>query len=561
MTQSRLFDDDSSAAPSTSFPGHTLEVAPDAPLAARMRPLNFDEFIGQEHLTGPAAALRRAVESDRLSSIILWGPPGVGKTTLAEVIAGLTRSHFARISATSAGVADLRKVVEEARQRRKATGGKQRTILFIDEIHRFNKAQQDAILPMVENGTVTLIGATTENPSFEVNAALLSRSRVFVMRALSDDEIRLVLRRALTDPVRGLGREALELVPAAEEALINLANGDARSALNILELTVTTAPPPATPGAPVVIDLEAIENAVQRRSLLYDKGGEMHYDIISALHKSVRGSDPDATLYWVARMLESGEDPLYVARRLVRMAVEDIGMADPQALPLAMAAQQAMHFLGMPEGALALAECAVYLATAPKSNRLYTGYNQAKADVHQTRNDPVPLHLRNAPTQLMKSLGYGKDYKYAHDYEGGFVYQQNLPEALEDRRYYEPTDRGYEREIERRLNAWRSEEAAARSASPETLAPAQPPASRQVPPPAALSRHATAQGNPGSSLPASSQERVKPVPAAPSQERIKPAQTASFQERAKAAPVKPGSAAPLPRVAEAGDDYDPDPPI
>ena len=546
MTQSRLFDDEVPPVAGAAFTGHTLEVAPDAPLAARMRPQNFDEFIGQEHLTGPAAALRRAVESDRLSSIILWGPPGVGKTTLAEVIAGLTRSHFARLSATSAGVADLRKVVEEARQRRKATGGRQRTILFIDEIHRFNKAQQDAILPMVENGTVTLIGATTENPSFEVNAALLSRSRVFVMRALSDDEIRLVLRRALTDPVRGLGKEKIELKPDAEEALVNLANGDARSSLNILELPVTTAVPPTNPTDPLVIDVEAIENAVQRRSLLYDKGGEMHYDIISALHKSVRGSDPDATLYWVARMLESGEDPLYVARRLVRMAVEDIGLADPQALPVAMAAQQAMHFLGMPEGALALAECAVYLATAPKSNRLYTGYGQAQADVHQTRNDPVPLHLRNAPTQLMKNLGYGKEYKYAHDYEGGFVYQQNLPDALEGRRYYEPTDRGYEAELAARLAGWRTQANAARNEAAQNPGPA--PAiplsatSARPKPPAE-------QGNPAS-VPAAS---PKPAQAYPAQPQARPTQAA-------VSPARPVSR-PLPQVAEQSEDYDPDPPI
>ncbi len=455
MTQSRLFDDSPS-------PEAAPELPSDAPLAARMRPLSFDEFVGQEHLTGPQAALRRAVENDRLTSIILWGPPGVGKTTLAEVIARLTRAHFARISATSAGVADLRKVVEEARQRRKASGGKQRTILFIDEIHRFNKAQQDAILPVIENGTLTLIGATTENPSFEVNAALLSRSRVYTMRALSDEEVLTVLRRALTDPERGLGAQNISLDAAAEGMLTNLANGDARSALNILEVAVNTAPPPEA-GQPLTIDTATIENAVQRRALLYDKGGEMHYDIISALHKSVRGSDPDAALYWLARMLESGEDPLFVARRLVRMASEDIGLADPQALGLAMAAQQAVHFIGMPEGALALAECAVYLATAPKSNRLYTGYKAAQVAVQETRNDPVPLHLRNSPTQLMKNLDYGKGYKYAHDYEGGFVYQPNLPEALEGQRYYEPTDRGFEQELGRRLTGWRKEAAKARA--------------------------------------------------------------------------------------------------
>ena len=470
MTQHRLFEDESaSATPPFEATNGT------APLAARLRPRNFDEFIGQEHLTGPGAALRRVVESDRLSSIILWGPPGVGKTTLAEVIARLTKAHFARVSATSAGVADLRRIVQEARQRR----SQQRTILFIDEIHRFNKAQQDAILPVVEDGTVILIGATTENPSFEVNAALLSRSRVYTMRALSDDEMRLVIQRALTDRERGLGWQSIELDEAAMTALVNLANGDARSVLNMLELVVATAP---ADQSPVVIDLALVENAVQQRSLLYDKNGEMHYDIISALHKSVRGSDPDATLYWLARMLESGEDPLYVARRLVRMAVEDIGLGDPAALSLAMAAQQAMHFLGMPEGALALAECAVYLATAPKSNRVYRAYGAAQADVQGTRNDPVPLHLRNAPTGLMKGLGYGDGYKYAHDYNGGFVYQQNLPAALEGKHYYEPTDRGYELGLGQRLAQWRAEAEAARPESSPPLPPVATPPPTVTPP-------------------------------------------------------------------------------
>jgi putative ATPase len=382
--------------------------------------------------------------------MILWGPPGVGKTTLAEIIANMTQAHFSRVSATSAGVADLRKIVEEARQRRRRGGA--RTILFIDEIHRFNKAQQDAILPVVEDGTVTLIGATTENPSFEVNSALLSRSRVYTMQALGDEEVQLLVRRALADPERGYGGQPIRLEPDAEQALVNLSNGDARSALNMLEMCVATAP--RTDNG-IVIDLPALESAVQRRALQYDKGGEMHFDIISALHKSVRGSDPDATLYWLARMLESGEDPLYVARRLVRMAVEDIGLADPQALPIAIAAQQAMHFMGMPEGALALAECAVYMATAPKSNRLYEAYGEAQGDVQNTRNDPVPLHLRNAPTKLMKELEYGRGYKYAHDFEDAVVYQQNLPDALEGRHYYKPTERGYEHTIDERMKRWR----------------------------------------------------------------------------------------------------------
>jgi putative ATPase len=445
MSQGTLFEDSEERKAGELKPENTL---PDtsAPLAARMRPRNFDEFIGQEHLTGPEAALRRAVENDRFGSIILWGPPGVGKTTLAEIIANRTRSHFTRVSATSAGVADLRKVVEEARQRRKAYN--QKTILFIDEIHRFNKAQQDAILPVVENGTITLIGATTENPSFEVNAALLSRARVFTMRALSDEEIILIVRRAITDLEHGLGKIKIQLAPEAEENLANLANGDARSALNILELAVSIARPEE---GRIVIDLNLLENAVQKRALLYDKGGEQHYDIISALHKTIRGSDPDAALYWLARMLESGEDPLFIARRLVRAASEDVGMADPQALVVAMAAQQAVHFIGMPEGALTLAQCVVYLATAPKSNRLYSAYKQAQEDVIQTRNDPVPLHLRNAPTRLMKDLGYSKGYVYAHDFEDGYVFQQNLPNALEGRRYYEPTGRGFEQRIGERL--------------------------------------------------------------------------------------------------------------
>lgn len=425
------------------------------PLAARMRPRSFDEFFGQEHLVGPKAAFRRAVEADRLGSVILWGPPGVGKTTLAEIVAHATHAHFERVSAVSAGVADLRRVVDEARKRRtkaapaslfgeEAGGSGARTILFIDEIHRFNKAQQDAILPYVEDGTISLIGATTENPSFEVNSALLSRTRVYVLNSLSDEDIQGVIRRALHDRERGLAaRVALE--PEAEDAIVGLANGDARASLNMLELCAALSPD----GAPVT--LETVRSAIQQRTRLYDKSGEQHYDLVSALHKTVRGSDVDASLYWLARMLESGEDPLYLARRIVRMATEDIGLADPQALPLCIAAQQAMHFLGMPEGALALAEAVAYLAAAPKSNAVYRAYKEAVRDVQETRNDPVPLHLRNAPTRLMKELDYGKGYRYAHDYEGGVVAQQNLPESLEGRRYYEPTDRGYEIELRRRL--------------------------------------------------------------------------------------------------------------
>jgi putative ATPase len=489
------------------------------PLAARMRPRTFDEFVGQEHLTGPGAAFRRAAEAGKLGSVVLWGPPGVGKTTLAELVAKASNSVFERVSATSAGVADLRKVIEAAR---KSQQKGHRTLLFIDEIHRFNKSQQDAILPVVENGVITLVGATTENPSFEVNSALLSRSRVFVLNALTDAEIHKVIRSALDDKERGVAADltiasntvtpqhrntdedpqvsALSSQPLilldsdAEDALVNLSNGDARSALNMLELSVAvvqaegassgrnaqhptpnaSSVPPRSPrlheksGAsgpeprapspepvPLRITKAIVESAVQRRTALYDKGGEMHFDLISALHKSVRGSDPDATLYWLARMLDGGEDPLYLARRIIRMAVEDVGMADPNALPVAIAAQQAVHFIGLPEGELALAQAAVYMATAPKSNSLYTAYGAVKSDVAGTRNDPVPIHLRNAPTKLMKDIGYGKDYKYAHDFEEGVVEQQNLPDAISGRTYYKPTRRGYEKTVSERLEKWR----------------------------------------------------------------------------------------------------------
>ncbi|HEY3782211.1 MAG TPA: replication-associated recombination protein A [Fimbriimonadaceae bacterium] len=424
-------------------PSPTVSPQTDQPLAARMRPRTFDEFVGQAHIIGPDAALRRAVENGSFGSLIFWGPPGVGKTTLAELIASVSKAHFSKVSAVSAGVADLRKIIEEARARKRLG---QKTILFIDEIHRFNKSQQDAILPVVEDGTVTLIGATTENPSFEVNSALISRSRVYVLNALEDEETRLVIRAALTDPKRGLGELGILLDPDAEDAMVNLANGDARSALNMLEMCAQS----LAPGSHQ-ITLEQLKSAVQRRSVIFDKSGEMHYDLISALHKTVRGSDVDASLYWLARMLEGGEDPLYLARRLVRMATEDIGLADTHALPLAMAAQQAVHFMGMPEGALALAEITAYLAAAPKSNAIYVAFKRAQADVQETRNDPVPHHLRNAPTNLMKDLGYGKGYKYAHDFEEGYVYQQNLPESLEGKVYYEPTDRGEEKTIAERL--------------------------------------------------------------------------------------------------------------
>jgi putative ATPase len=418
-------------------------LAAQAPLAARMRPERLDDIVGQSAVIGPGTLLRRAIEHDRLSSLILWGPPGTGKTTLARVIAGATRSHFTSLSAVTSGVADLRGAIKEASDRLGMRG--QRTVLFIDEIHRFNKAQQDAILPHVEDGTVILIGATTENPSFEVNAPLLSRSRVVTLQPLGDDDIRTLARRALTDRERGLGRHDYRLDDDALDLLANLANGDARFALNTLDYAAAGLDDQAT------ITKELIAEAAQRRAATYDKGGDDHFDAISALHKTLRGSDPHAALYWLARMLERGDDPLYVARRLIRFASEDVGLADPHALPLAVAAQQAVHFLGMPEGALALAELAVYLALAPKSNAVYRGYGAARDDVERTRNDPVPIHLRNAPTGLMRNLGYGEGYRYAHDFEGGVVGQQNLPSNLAGRRYYQPTDRGFEQALRDRL--------------------------------------------------------------------------------------------------------------
>jgi putative ATPase len=395
--------------------------------------------------------LRKSIEVDQVPSMILWGPPGSGKTTLAYVIASITKSHFSSLSAVTAGVADLRRIVEEARKRLKQTG--QRTIMFIDEIHRFSKSQQDAVLPFVENGVVTLIGATTENPSFEVISALLSRSRVFTLNSLTDENICQIVERAAKDEDVGLGKMKVEIAEDALKHLVVMANGDARVALNALEVATLATAPDA--GGHRRLNLATIEDALQQKVLLYDKSGEQHYDIISALHKSLRGSDPDASLYWLGRMLEAGEDPLYVARRLVRFASEDVGMADPRALMVAVAAQQAVHFVGMPECNLALAEAVTYLATAPKSNSLYVAYSRVQQDVDHTRNDPVPLHLRNPVTRLMKGLGYGEGYKYAHDYEGHYVEQQNLPDALKDKHYYTPSDQGYEKDVSIRLKGWR----------------------------------------------------------------------------------------------------------
>jgi putative ATPase len=432
-----------------------FEADAPAPLAARMRPRTLDEFVGQEHLIGEGHALRRAIETDRIPSMILWGPPGTGKTTLSEVIAQKTGAQFVALSAVSAGVADLRAVVAEA-QRARTLG--RRTVLFIDEIHRFNKAQQDAVLPYVEDGTITLIGATTENPSFEVNSALLSRSRVFVLRALTDEQIERIVRAALADSERGLGASNVQLDEKALEALVNLANGDARIALGTLEFAADAAPTEAS--GVRRIDAALIADALQRRMVAYDKKGENHYDVISAFIKSIRGSDPDAGVYWLARMLDAGEDPLFIARRLVILASEDVGLADSRGLLVAMAAQQAVHFVGMPEGFYPLAHATLYLATAPKSNSVGRAYGAALEDVEQSRNDPVPLNLRNAPTGLMRSLGYGRGYHYAHaEYaameDGGDLppaqrLESYLPERIAERAYFEPGSFGEEA----RLRDW-----------------------------------------------------------------------------------------------------------
>ncbi len=417
-----------------------------------MRPRTLDEFVGQQHVVGAGHALRRAIERDAIPSMVLWGPPGTGKTTLAEIIARVTGAHFTSLSAVSAGVADLRKVMAQAQQRRSL--GK-RTVLFIDEIHRFNKAQQDAVLPYVENGTVTLIGATTENPSFEVNSALLSRSRVFVLQALSDEEVGTIIDRALEDRERGLGSLGVRLDQQARAALITLSNGDARSALGTLEFAAGTAP--QQDDGTRLLTAELIADAMQRRAASYDKGGDQHYQVISAFIKSIRGSDPDAAVYWLARMVDGGEDPLFIARRLVILASEDVGLADSRAIGIAVAAQQAVHFIGMPEGFYPLAHATLYLAAAPKSNSVGRAYGAAMHDVEQTRNEPVPLHLRNAPTGLMKNLGYGRDYEYAHEADEYRSHRGDLPPAqrlqaylpqnLRDRRYYEPGTQGEEQRL------------------------------------------------------------------------------------------------------------------
>jgi len=423
----------------------------EAPLADRMRPRAIEEFVGQEHLLGQGKILRQAIESDHIPSMILWGPPGSGKTTLAMIIASTTGAQFIAFSAVLSGVKEIKEVVQEANEEWEYH--KRRMILFVDEIHRFNKAQQDAFLPHVEKGTIILIGATTENPSFEVISPLLSRTKVFTLNPLKEEEVEVILTRGLTDKEGGLGKYPTVVEPDVIKEISRMANGDARVGLNTLEMIVLTTSPDNK--GIRHIKKKDLEEVLQRKSFLYDKSGEEHYNLISAFHKSLRGSDPDAALYWLGRMLEAGEDPLYIARRMIRFASEDVGNADPQALQVTVSAMEAFHFIGLPEGNLALAQAAVYLATAPKSNAIYLAFQGVQRDVRELENMPVPLHIRNAPTSLMRDLGYGKDYKYPHDYSDHFVEEEYLPENLKGRTYYHPTDQGFEKEIKKRLEYWR----------------------------------------------------------------------------------------------------------
>ncbi len=430
------------------------QSAPEAerqtPLAARMRPRTLDEFVGQAHLVGPGRLLRRAIEQDDLSSLILYGPPGTGKTSLAHIIAGATKSDVEQVNAVTAGVADLKQVIARAQDRRRFYG--RRTILFIDEIHRFNKAQQDVLLPHVEEGTLILIGATTENPFFEVNATLVSRSRVFRLEPLTDEDLRLIVRRALTDPERGLGQDHAVMDDEALDHLIRVSSGDARIALSTLDVTVRGAP---EEDGVRRVTVQAIEDATQRRALVYDREGDAHYDHISAFIKSMRGSDPDAAVYWLMRMLEAGEDPRFIARRMVIHAAEDVGLADPMALVVATSAAHAVEFVGLPEAQIPMTEAAIYIATAPKSNAVVKAIGKAREDVSSQRADPVPVHLRDSShPQAQRQLGYGRGYKYTQESPGGFVPQQYVPDNVKDRVYYEPSDRGFEAEIRRRLREW-----------------------------------------------------------------------------------------------------------